>query len=116
VAMRRRRSTLVDLPARRWTPRDARDLKQYSHDFSGAMQDLEAATREDANNARAWSGAPRSTWCRRITKRHGKTAGPAEARSELTRSARTYLAAPRQAAAPTALLGGVCQECDARPK
>jgi len=30
-------------------------LKQYSHDFSGAMQDLEAATREDANNARAWS-------------------------------------------------------------
>jgi len=30
-------------------------LKQYSHDFSGAMQDLEAATREDANDARAWS-------------------------------------------------------------
>jgi predicted Zn-dependent protease len=30
-------------------------LKQYSHDFSGAMQDLEAATREDPKNARAWS-------------------------------------------------------------
>jgi hypothetical protein len=30
-------------------------LKQYSHDFSGAMQDLDAATREDAQNARAWS-------------------------------------------------------------
>jgi hypothetical protein len=30
-------------------------LKQYSHDFSGAMRDLEAATREDPNNARAWS-------------------------------------------------------------
>ena len=30
-------------------------LKQYSHDFSGAMRDLEAATREDPKNARAWS-------------------------------------------------------------
>ena len=30
-------------------------LKQYSHDFSGAMRDLDAATREDPNNARAWS-------------------------------------------------------------
>jgi len=30
-------------------------LKQYSHDFSGAMQDLSAATREDPENARAWS-------------------------------------------------------------
>ena len=30
-------------------------LKQYSHDFSGAMQDLKAATREDPENARAWS-------------------------------------------------------------
>jgi hypothetical protein len=30
-------------------------LKQYSHDFSGAMQDLTAATREDPENARAWS-------------------------------------------------------------
>jgi predicted Zn-dependent protease len=30
-------------------------LKQYSHDFSGAMQDLIAATREDPGNARAWS-------------------------------------------------------------
>ena len=30
-------------------------LKQYSHDFSGAMQDLVAATREDPGNARAWS-------------------------------------------------------------
>jgi hypothetical protein len=30
-------------------------LKQYSHDFSGAMQDLVAATREDPQNARAWS-------------------------------------------------------------
>jgi hypothetical protein len=30
-------------------------LKQYSHDFPGAMQDLEAATREDPDNARAWS-------------------------------------------------------------
>jgi len=30
-------------------------LKQYSHDFSGAMQDLVAATREDPENARAWS-------------------------------------------------------------
>jgi len=30
-------------------------LKQYSHDFSGAMQDLEAATHEDPKNARAWS-------------------------------------------------------------
>lgn len=29
-------------------------LKQYSHDFAGAMQDLEAATREDPNNALAW--------------------------------------------------------------
>jgi hypothetical protein len=30
-------------------------LKQYSHDFSGAMQDLGAATNEDPGNARAWS-------------------------------------------------------------
>ena len=30
-------------------------LKQYSHDFFGAMRDLEAATREDPDNARAWS-------------------------------------------------------------
>jgi hypothetical protein len=30
-------------------------LKQYSHDFSGAMQDLIAATRADPGNARAWS-------------------------------------------------------------
>ena len=30
-------------------------LKQYSHDFAGAMQDLVAATREDPDNARAWS-------------------------------------------------------------
>ncbi len=30
-------------------------LKQYSHDFSGAMQDLEAATRADPKNALAWS-------------------------------------------------------------
>jgi len=30
-------------------------LKQYSHDFPGAMQDLVAATREDPENARAWS-------------------------------------------------------------
>lgn len=30
-------------------------LKQYSHDFSGAMQDLDAATREDPKNALAWS-------------------------------------------------------------
>src|SRR5712691_10326814 len=30
-------------------------LKQYSHDFSSAMRDLEAATREDPKNARAWS-------------------------------------------------------------
>jgi len=30
-------------------------LKQYSHDFVGAMQDLEAATREDPKNALAWS-------------------------------------------------------------
>src|SRR5215470_11287927 len=30
-------------------------LKQYSHDFSGAMEDLVAATREDPENARAWS-------------------------------------------------------------
>jgi Tfp pilus assembly protein PilF len=30
-------------------------LKQYSHDFSGAMQDLEVATREDPRNARVWS-------------------------------------------------------------
>lgn len=30
-------------------------LKQYSHDFFGAMQDLTAATREDPENARAWS-------------------------------------------------------------
>src|SRR5882724_4787838 len=30
-------------------------LKQYSHDFSGAMRDLETATREDPGNARAWS-------------------------------------------------------------
>jgi len=30
-------------------------LKQYSHDFSGAMRDLEGATREDPGNARAWS-------------------------------------------------------------
>jgi predicted Zn-dependent protease len=30
-------------------------LKQYSHDFYGAMQDLTAATREDPRNARAWS-------------------------------------------------------------
>jgi len=30
-------------------------LKQYSHDFSGAMVDLAAATREDPENARAWS-------------------------------------------------------------
>jgi len=30
-------------------------LKQYSHDFSAAMQDLEVATREDPQNTRAWS-------------------------------------------------------------
>jgi hypothetical protein len=30
-------------------------LKQYSHDFPGAMRDLEAATREDPKNASAWS-------------------------------------------------------------
>ena len=30
-------------------------LKQYSHDFSGAMRDLGAATREDPASARAWS-------------------------------------------------------------
>jgi hypothetical protein len=30
-------------------------LKQYSHDFSGAMEDLVAATREDPENARAWA-------------------------------------------------------------
>ncbi len=30
-------------------------LKQYSHDFSGAMQDLDAATREDRGSALAWS-------------------------------------------------------------
>src|SRR5712691_1910917 len=40
-------------------PREARVmraiLKQYSHDFSGAMQDLEAATRADPGNALAWS-------------------------------------------------------------
>ena len=30
-------------------------LKQYSHDFSGAMQDLEAATRENPGYASAWS-------------------------------------------------------------
>jgi hypothetical protein len=30
-------------------------LKQYSHDFAGAMQDLVAATRKDPENARAWS-------------------------------------------------------------
>ena len=30
-------------------------LKQYSHDFSGAMQDLRAATSEDPKNALAWS-------------------------------------------------------------
>jgi Tfp pilus assembly protein PilF len=30
-------------------------LKQYSHDFSGAMQDLDAATREDKGSALAWS-------------------------------------------------------------
>jgi len=30
-------------------------LKQYSHDFSGARQDLAAATHEDPGNARAWS-------------------------------------------------------------
>jgi hypothetical protein len=30
-------------------------LKQYSHDFAGAMQDLDAATREDPGNAQAWS-------------------------------------------------------------
>jgi predicted Zn-dependent protease len=30
-------------------------VKQYSHDFSGALRDLEAATRADPRNARAWS-------------------------------------------------------------
>jgi hypothetical protein len=30
-------------------------LKQYSHDFSRALQDLGAATREDPQNATAWS-------------------------------------------------------------
>jgi len=30
-------------------------VKQYSHDFSGALRDLEAATREDPKNAPAWS-------------------------------------------------------------
>jgi len=30
-------------------------LKQYSHDFNGAMQDLRAATHADPGNARAWS-------------------------------------------------------------
>src|SRR5437879_583553 len=35
-------------------------LKQYSHDFSGAMTDLEAATREDPRNARARTRRARS--------------------------------------------------------
>lgn len=30
-------------------------VKQYSHDFSGALRDLEAATREDPKNTLAWS-------------------------------------------------------------
>jgi predicted Zn-dependent protease len=30
-------------------------VKQYSHDFSGALRDLEAATLADPKNARAWS-------------------------------------------------------------
>jgi predicted Zn-dependent protease len=30
-------------------------VKQYSHDFSGALRDLEDATRADPGNARAWS-------------------------------------------------------------
>jgi tetratricopeptide (TPR) repeat protein len=30
-------------------------LKQYSHDFSGAMKDLREATQRDPENARAWS-------------------------------------------------------------
>ena len=30
-------------------------VKQYSHDFSGALRDLEAATREEPRNALAWS-------------------------------------------------------------
>src|SRR3989441_11682339 len=30
-------------------------LKQYSHDFSGAMRDLETATRDDPKKPRAWS-------------------------------------------------------------
>jgi len=30
-------------------------VKQYSHDFSGALRDLEAATRENPRNALAWS-------------------------------------------------------------
>jgi len=30
-------------------------VKQYSHDFSGALRDLDAATREDPKNALAWS-------------------------------------------------------------
>ena len=30
-------------------------LRQYSHDFAGAMRDLEAATREDPQNSVAWS-------------------------------------------------------------
>lgn len=40
-------------------PLDARVMRailnQYSHDFVGAMKDLEAATREDPKNALAWS-------------------------------------------------------------
>jgi hypothetical protein len=30
-------------------------LRQYSHDFAGALADLDAATREDADDALAWS-------------------------------------------------------------
>ncbi|HEY6720913.1 MAG TPA: hypothetical protein VI363_04680 [Burkholderiales bacterium] len=40
-------------------PLDARVMRailnQYSHDFTGAMKDLEAATREDPKNTLAWS-------------------------------------------------------------
>src|SRR5712691_6420871 len=75
-------------------------LKQYSHDFSGAMQDLEAATREDPENARAWS------WRAAI---HMVQADYEKAREDCL--ALQKLESELYAVGCVAYLDGTCQEC-----
>jgi len=82
------------------------------------MQDLEAATREDANNARAWSWRAAIHMCRRITKKAREDCLPAEARIELYAvGCVAYSTAPRaRPLPPSRSLAGVCQNADAPPE